>query len=65
MRPQIIVALLAFGINSVGAHATACSSLAELKLPNTIVAAAQDIGIGKFVPAEGRPSDLQLTAYKG
>jgi feruloyl esterase len=30
-----------------------------------IIIAAQDTGPGKFVPPEGMPSDLQLTAYKG
>ena len=50
---------------SVRARATTCNSVAGLKLPDTVITVAQDIGAGKFVPSEGRPSDLQLTAYKG
>jgi hypothetical protein len=50
---------------SVPARATTCNSVAGLKLPDTVITVAQDIGVGKFVPPEGRPSDLQLTAYKG
>lgn len=49
---------------SVPARAATCSSLAALKLPKTVVTAGQDVGSGKFVPPEGRPSDLQLAAYR-
>src|SRR5215469_3342796 len=49
---------------SIQGRPAMCTKVAALKFGDTVITAAQDIGTGKFVPAEGRPSDLQLTAYK-
>jgi feruloyl esterase len=49
---------------SLPAAAATCGSLTALKLSDTVITAAQDILPGKFVPPEGRPSDLQLAAYR-
>jgi Tannase and feruloyl esterase len=48
---------------SVPAGGATCSSLTRLKLPNTVITAAQDVGPGKFLPPEGRPSEIELAAY--
>ena len=63
-KVQVIALFVLCVAVSVPAPAATCNSLAALTLPKTIMISAQDIGPGKFVPSEGRPSDLQLTAYK-
>src|SRR5262249_20687367 len=50
---------------SVPARGESCSSLNTLKLPNTAITSAEDIGAGKFAPPEGsRLVDLRLPAYR-
>src|SRR4029453_16073152 len=63
MKKLFVSVVLAI-ILEVPAGAATCPSLTALKLPHTVITAAQEVAAGKFLPPEEKPSDQQLAAYR-